>query len=251
MSVDFIDTRHELVLLSKIIDWKYFEDEFASYYSDKGAPSVPIRLMVACLMLKHLYNLSDEELPEVWVRDAYFQCFCGGEFFEYKFPFAASDFVHFRKRVGEKGIEKIFAYSVKLHGKEVSKNSKFVLSDTTVQGNFTTFPTDAKLCKKVIDKCNEIAAKENIYQRRTYTRESKQLLRDTYNSNHPSRAKKAKKAMKRMEQNYYMSESGIQINALLAATAWNHNKLIEKLKKDFLFFIYRLVFQQVFKLRAA
>jgi IS5 family transposase len=39
----------------------------------------------------------------------------------------------------------------------VVKQSEFVLSDTTVQGNFTTFQTDAKMCWKVIDKCNKIA----------------------------------------------------------------------------------------------
>jgi IS5 family transposase len=196
---DFIDMRHELVLLEKHIDWKYFEDEFAPYYSDNGAPSVPIRLMVGCLMLKHLYNLGDERIPEVWVRDVYFQYFCGGLFFEHKFPFDPSDFVHFRNRVGEEGIGKIFAYSVILHGKNVAAKSKLVLSDTTVQENNTTFPTDAKLCKKVIEHCNKIAEKEGIEQRRSYMRESKQLLRDTHNSKHPRRAKQAKKAKKRLK----------------------------------------------------
>jgi IS5 family transposase len=196
---DFIDMDHELVLLANKIDWAYFEKEFAPCYSDQGAPSVPIRLMVGCLMLKHLYNLGDERIPEVWVRDVYFQYFCGGVFFEHKFPFDPSDFVHFRNRVGEDGIGKIFAYSVKLHGKEVSKRSKFVLSDTTVQENNTTFPTDAKLCKKVIDKCNKIADKEGIKQRQRYTRESKQLVRDTYNGKHPKRAKQARKAKKRLK----------------------------------------------------
>jgi IS5 family transposase len=76
------------------------------------------------------------------VRDVYFQYFCGGIFFSHEFPFDPSDFVHFRNRVGEAGIEKIFAYSVKMHGKEVEKKSKFVLPDTTVQQNNTTFPTD-------------------------------------------------------------------------------------------------------------
>jgi IS5 family transposase len=47
---DFINMNQELVLLSKKIDWSYFESEFAPYYSDKGAPSVPIRLMVGCLL---------------------------------------------------------------------------------------------------------------------------------------------------------------------------------------------------------
>jgi IS5 family transposase len=196
---EFIDMNHELVLLSNSIDWSYFEKEFSIYYSSKGAPGVPIRLMVGCLLLKHLYNLGDERIPEYWVRDVYFQYFCGGVFFEHTFPFDPSDFVHFRNRVGEQGIGKIFAYSVMMHGEALPRKSKFVLSDTTVQENNTTFPTDAKLCKKVIDKCNKIAEKEGIQQRQRYTRESKQLVRDTYNGKHPKRAKKAKKAKKRLK----------------------------------------------------
>jgi IS5 family transposase len=196
---DLINLNHELALLSKTIDWNYFENEFKPYYSDIGSPSVPIRTMVGCLLLKRLYNLGDEKIPEHWVCNVYFQYFTGGVFFEHKFPFDPSDFVHFRNRVGEAGIAKIFSYSVKLHGKEVPKQAKFVLSDTTVQENNTTFPTDAKLCKKVIDKCNKIADREGIKQRHKFKKESKQLVRDTYNGNHPKRSKQAKKANKRLK----------------------------------------------------
>jgi hypothetical protein len=31
--------------------------------------------MVGVLMLKYLYNLGDERIPEYWVRDVYFQYF--------------------------------------------------------------------------------------------------------------------------------------------------------------------------------
>jgi IS5 family transposase len=196
---DLINPRHELALLANTIDWKYFEKAFKPYYSDKGAPSVPIRTMVGCLMLKHLYNLGDERVPEHWICNVYFQYFTGGVFFEHKFPFDPSDFVHFRNRVGEDGIAKIFAYSVKLHGAEVPKQAKFVLSDTTVQENNTTFPTDAKLCKKVIDKCTKIAENEGITQRQKFKKESKQLLRETYNGQHPKRRKQSKKAKKRLK----------------------------------------------------
>jgi len=199
MLKDFIDPKHKLALLADSIDWNYFEEEFKSDYSENGAPSVPIRLMVGCLILKHLYNLGDETLSERWEQDNYFQYFCGMTFFEHRFPFDPSDFVHFRKRIGESGIGKIFAYSVKLHGKDVIKNGKFVLSDTTVQENFTTFPTDSKLCKKVIEKCNKIADKEDIQQRQKFIKESKQLLRSTYNGKHPKRVKAAKKAKKRLK----------------------------------------------------
>ena len=76
---------------------------------------------------------------------------------------------------------------------------KWHLSDTTVQENNTTFPTDEKLCKKVIDGCNRIAAEIGIKMRRSYGRESKQLLRDSYNGKHQGRVKKAKKARKRLK----------------------------------------------------
>ena len=199
MLSDLIDPHHPLALLSHAIDWSYFDLEFSPFYSTVGQQSVPLRLIVGCLLLKHLKNLGDETLAKEWIENPYMQYFCGMRCFEHKFPFDPSDFVHFRKRIGEAGFEKIFAYSVRLHGSEVSgQRSRWHLSDTTVQENNTTFPTDAKLCKKVIDKCNNIAKKQGIQLRRSYTRESKQLVRDTYNGKHPKRAKQANKARKRL-----------------------------------------------------
>ena len=194
---DCLDMNHELVLLAKKIDWSYFEKEFSKYYSHTGRPSMPIRFMVGSLILKRLYNLGDETLAKQWVINPYMQYFCGEATFQHKFPCDPSDFVHFRKRIGEEGIEKIFTYTVELHGKEAK--SKIVLSDTTVQENNVTYPTDAKLSKKVIDNVNKIAQKENLPQRQTYKRVSKQLLRNTYNSKHPKRQKKAKKSMRQLK----------------------------------------------------
>ena len=198
MLVDFIDNRHELVLLSEKIDWDYFETEFSDLYSKTGQPSLPIRFMVGCLLLKHLYNLGDETLVGAWIMNPYMQYFCGRVFFEHQFPCDPSSFVHFRKRIGEKGIEKIFAYSVRMHDAKVN-TSNFVLSDTTVQENNTTFPTDAKLCKKVIDYCNKIAENEGIKQRQRYTKVSKQMVRNTYNGKHPKRAKMARKSSRHLK----------------------------------------------------
>lgn len=197
MLLDFIDNRHELVLLSDKIDWNYFEKELSRYYSTKGRPSMPIRLMVGCLILKRIYNLGDETLAKAWEMNPYMQYFCGVTHFEHKFPCDPSDFVHFRKRIGEEGVAKIFAYSVHIHGEKA--HEKQVLSDTTVQENNTTFPTDAKLAKKIIDKCNAIAESTGIKQRQSYVRTSKQLLRETHNPKHPKRAKRARKANKKLK----------------------------------------------------
>ena len=80
-----------------------------------------------------------------------------------------------------------------------TNTSNLVLSDITVQENNTTFPTDAKLCKKVIDYCNKIAEKEGVKQRQRYTKVSKQLVRNTYNGKHPKRAKAARKSQRQLK----------------------------------------------------
>ena len=192
----FINMNHELVLLAEKIDWKYFEQSFEDLYSHTGQPGMPIRFMVGCLLLKRLYNYGDETLASAWIMNPYMQYFCGEAHFQHQFPCDPSDFVHFRNRIGEKGVEKIFKYSVELHGKSVK--SKQVISDTTVQENNTTFSTEAKQAKRIIDKGAQIAKKEGVIQRQSYKRTSKQLLRDTYNSEHPKRKKKALKAQKKL-----------------------------------------------------
>ena len=168
---DFIDMGHGLVLLSEKIDWSYFEREFAPLYSSRGCPSMPIRLMIGCLLLKHLYNLGDETLARAWVMNPYMQYFCGEAFFQHRFPCDPSDIVHFRKRIGADGVRKIFQHSVSLFGPLAEE--ELVVSDTTVQGNNTEFPTDAGLYKKVIERCNRIARETGVEQRQTYTRKSK------------------------------------------------------------------------------
>lgn len=64
---DIINPHHSLIALGKEINWDFLEESFKGYYSTMGAPSKPIRLMVGLLILKHLYNLSDERVVEAWV----------------------------------------------------------------------------------------------------------------------------------------------------------------------------------------
>ena len=173
---------HELYLLSKKVDWSYFAEEFSVLYSDKGRPAHPIRLMVSLLLLKSIYNLSDEKLVEEhWEMNSYFQYFSGFTQQQWGAPCAASDLVFFRNRIGEDG-----------HDPNVS-------IDTTVQEKNISYPTDAKLQKKIIDKCVKKAKEEEISLRRTYTRTTKQLVRDAYNGTHPKRRKKANAAKRKLK----------------------------------------------------
>lgn len=195
---DMLNQKHELYLLENEINWNYFEQEFESLYSEIGRPAHPIRLMVGLLILKAVYNLSDEKLiEEHWPMNVYFQYFCGEHFMKITQPCAASDLTHFRIRIGEEGVEKIFKHSINLHGKDAEE--KDVSVDSTAQEKNITFPTDAKLHNKIINKCNQIAKKEGVTIRRSYTRTVKKLMRTQHNSSHPKRIKAARAARRKIK----------------------------------------------------
>lgn len=44
----------------------------------------------------------------------------------------------------------------------------------------------------------------------------------------------------KLAQNYFSEESGVQINALLSATAWNLKKMMDILKHNTSFYFYRI-----------
>jgi len=193
-----LNPKQELYLLSSAIDWSYFEKEFANLYSDQGRPAHPIRLMVSLLILKSLYNLSDEQLVEQhWEMNPYYQYFSGSTSIQWGQPCAASDLVHFRKRIGKQGVNKILKHSVTLHGKDAK--DAHVSVDTTVQEKNITYPTDTKLHKKISDKCVEIAKRHRLPLRRSYTRTTKKLLRAAYNAHHPKRRKNAHAAQRKLK----------------------------------------------------
>jgi hypothetical protein len=143
---DTINPKHPLYQLEKLIPWEVFEEAYEDTYSDYGRPAKPVRLMVSLMILKHTYNLSDEETVAQWEENPYWQYFSGEEVFQWRYPCDPTDLVYFRKRIGEEGVEKLFEVSVKLHGKQALE--KEVIADTTVLEKNITFPTDSKLQKR-------------------------------------------------------------------------------------------------------
>lgn len=193
---DLINLVHPLVKLAHELDWNKMELKFQKLYSDQGRPSIPIRKIAGLLLLKAMFKESDESVVERWIENPYWQYFTGEVFFQNKQPFDPSEFVHFRKRLQESGLEFLLSQTVSLH--PGAKNEKEVQIDTTVMEKNITFPTDAKMAKKVIDNCIKIANIEGIIQRQTYKRVAKQHLRDAYFGHHPKRKKKAVAARKKL-----------------------------------------------------
>ena len=191
-----LDSDDPLLALAKAINWFELDSAFADLYSDKGRGAKPIRLMCGLLILKQLYNLSDESVVSQWKQNPYYQVFCGERSFQSRLPCHSTELVKFRQRLGKSGIEKMFALSVALHGKAAEE--KTVLVDTTVQEKAITYPTDSKLAIKIINRLNKLAKEEGIQQRRTFVKEVKTLRLACRHFRHVKRRGKAKKALKRL-----------------------------------------------------
>ena len=197
---DMLDQSHPLYQLADKIDWGRFETAFQSLYcQDNGRPGKPIRLMCGLLILKHLRNLSDESLVEQWSENAYYQYFCGMREFTPSAPCASSELVHFRKRIGEKGIELIFQESIRVNNDDDDgRHHDTAFIDSTVQEKNITYPTDAKLHKKIVKKVLGIVKKLGLPLRQSYTFVLKEICRDQRFRNHPRNRKKALRADRRL-----------------------------------------------------
>lgn len=191
-----LDQDNALLALGREIPWSELEITFAPLYSEKGRGGKPIRLMCGLLILKQLYNLSDESVVEQWGMNPYYQVFCGERRFQSRLPCHSTELVKFRHRLGKEGIAKIFALSVALHGKAAEE--KTVLVDTTVQEKAITYPTDNKLAIKIINRLNTLAKEEGVKQRRTFVKEVKSLRLACRHFRHIKRRGKAKRALKRL-----------------------------------------------------
>ena len=132
-----INMNHELVQLAKTVSWEAIEARCGRVYSDgPGMPPLPTRLMAGLAILKHTFNLSDEELCARWVENPYFQFFCGETFFRHDTPFDRSSMTRWRQRMGEERIISLLQESLSVAVKTGAmrpEDTRRVIVDTTVQ----------------------------------------------------------------------------------------------------------------------
>ena len=213
-----LDSKHPLFRLANAVDWSLFEKSFTLLFCvDNGRPPKPIRLMTGLLMLKHLRNVSDEQVVAQFTENAYYQYFCGLDAFSTSAPCASSELVHFRHRIGEEGVELILKESIRVNlviedrkkeendrrnGKDgrgrKSDKEQTAFIDSTVQEKNVTFPTDSKLLNKITDYCHKVAKAEGIKVRQSYAKEIKCLkLTQRFRGKSHSR-KKVARADRRM-----------------------------------------------------
>jgi len=197
-----INMKHAMVRLSQAIDWSYLEQTFGVVYSDSaagGQPPLPTRLMAGLAILKYMDNLSDEDLCERWVRDPYYQYFCGEEFFQHEAVFDRSSLTRWRQRMGEEKLGVLLQQSLGVAHKEgalATRDLQRVVIDTTVQSKNIAHPTDHRLLVRSIEKLVALADRQGVVLRQSYRRVAKLAAIKAGRYIHAKQFKRARREIK-------------------------------------------------------
>ncbi|MBK8474261.1 MAG: transposase [Sphingobacteriales bacterium] len=112
-----LDSSNRWVQLAGSFPWEAIETAYLSKMcADNGRPSLPARLVLGALIIKHYLNISDAETILQIQENPYLQYFVGLEVFQKAPIFDPSLFVAIRTRLSGDGIaaiEKAIAQSVR------------------------------------------------------------------------------------------------------------------------------------------
>lgn len=170
---NMLDPEHPLVKLAVLIDWSRFDAAFGRFYTQKGRPGLPTRLMAGLHLLKHMDGLSDEAVCARWVENPYWQYFCGEQHFRHKLSFDRSSMTRWRGRLGAEKLELLLAETIAVATTTEAVTPAActrVTIDTTVQTKAIAHPTDSHLLLRGIEWLNRLAKRHGIKLRQSFLR---------------------------------------------------------------------------------
>lgn len=97
-----LNANNRWIILSEMIPWDKFEDEYAKNFkpTNRGEVALPVRVALGALIIKTKLQLADADVPLTVMENPYLQFFLGFERFEsHEIPFHSSMMTHFRKRI--------------------------------------------------------------------------------------------------------------------------------------------------------
>ena len=201
--VDLIDMRHELVKLAGLIDWEFFDREWAGFFpSGTGRPATQPRLVAGLMYLQHLHGLSDEAMIDRWVENPYYQHFTGETFFQHQSPIHPSSLSRWRDRIGDEGAEWLLTKTIEAgrsSGVVDDDSLSRVSIDTTVMEKNIAYPTDARLYEKARSKIVALAQEAGVQLRQTYARKAPLLAAQVGRYAHARQFKRMRKALRTLK----------------------------------------------------
>jgi transposase, IS5 family len=109
-----LDPNNRWVLMSELIPWSEFEEEYSSKLSSEmGAPAKTFRIALWSLIIKEKLGISDRETVEQIRENPYLQYFIGLSRYSNEIPFYPSLMVYFMLKISQNLINKINKKMVK------------------------------------------------------------------------------------------------------------------------------------------
>ena len=234
-----LDENHELVKISKTINWLTLSDKLAQFYCpDNGRPAKPSRAKVGLLILKHLYHLSDDDLVDLIKRDLYAQYLCDVSFSEAVKFIHPTTLVKFRKKIGLSGIKLIEEEVLNSLKRAKLLKNKILVCDTTVVPSNIAYPTDISLLEKVRAKAVGYLEKARQFGSgacRTYKRTARKIFITYQKIRHhtiQSRRRAQRKILQFSKRNVAQLKNALE--EISQKTDNSLNKVKERVQEQFL-----------------
>ena len=176
------------------------------------------------LLLKRMFDESDESVIERWVENPYWQYFCGETYFQHEPPFDRTELIKFRKRIGDEGAEILL------------KMPKVGIVDRGYKGRKNIEGVKIITPGKLVKSASRYLIQKTRKQFRA--RAGIEPVISHLKSDH------------RIWRNFLLDEDGDKLNTILAATGFNLRKMLQRLEVEAIeIFVFILNRVALFKMR--
>jgi transposase, IS5 family len=247
-----LDENNRWVILSNLIPWEEFEEEYAEQFSvDTGAPAKSFRMALGALIVKERLGTSDRETVEQIRENPYLQYFLGVSVYSNNSLFDASMLVHFRQRISADMVNRInrelfSTPNEKIGGEIQEKKSEGESSEQQNQGQLIldatcapadiAYPTDLNLLNQAREQTEKIidilydAGKDKIKKKpRTHRRTARKNYLKVSKKRRPTknqRQKAIKKQLQYIKRNLAHIEELEKITGFQALSPQQHKTLL-------------------------
>jgi hypothetical protein len=230
---DKLDRSNRWIRMAHAIDWRGLELSYAKLFAPTGRPALRARYVLGTLILKHQFELSDEDILQLIIESPYLQYFIGLAKFTMSAPFETSSLSRVRERLGDKTFQEFEeALIATLVAQKIIK-SKSLQVDATVFASDITYPTDCGLLEKARRFCvKQIQPLSHVVQKkvRTYCRVAKKQY-----LNFTKKKRKTKKQIRRMQKSLlqYVRRNVAQLSDLMTRAKARGHVIAEKVADTF------------------
>ena len=226
---DKLDRTNRWIRMAYAINWRELEVSYAKLFAETGRPALRARYVLGTLILKHLFELSDDDIVQLITECPYLQYFIGLAKFTMNAPFETSSLSRVRERLGEKTFQEFEETLISTLVAQKIIKPKSLQVDATVFESDLTYPTDCGLLEKARQFCvKQIQQLSQVVQKkvRTYCRVAKKQYLNFSKKKH-----KTKKQIRRMQKSLlqYVRRNLGQLSELLTQAQARGHEVAEKI----------------------